>query len=101
MAEWGPYSNIPAIQNKAPTYPKHLDIYVNAYNSLSNDRLNTSGGVGFIPFPSILQYCKWCGIKDQEEFIAIIQEMDREYVSTAHKQQEKQMKKDSKKWQQK
>lgn len=92
MAIWGPHSEIPEVANKAPTYSKHLDLYVSAFNILSSDRLNTFGGIGLIPFSAMVGFCKWAGIKDQEEFIAILQELDQHYVQTVHKQENKRSK---------
>ncbi len=92
MAIWGPHSEIPEVKAKAPTYPAHMDIYVTAFNILSSDRLNTFGGIGLIPFAAMVKFCKWAGIKDQQEFITTLQELDQHYVQTVHKQEEKRSK---------
>lgn len=92
MAIWGPHSHIPEVMAKAPRYHAHLDIFITAFNTLTNDRLNTHGGVGCIPFSSMVEYCKWAGIKQQEHFISILQDMDYHYVMAVNKQQEKKVK---------
>ena len=92
MAIWGPHSDIPEVRQKAPTYANHLDIYITAFNILSSDRLNTFGGIGPIPFAAMVEFCKWTGIKDQQEFITTLQELDQHYVFTVHKQEEKRSK---------
>jgi hypothetical protein len=40
----------------------------------------------------MVEFCKWVGIKDQEEFITTFQELDQHYVQTVHKQEEKRSK---------
>jgi hypothetical protein len=92
LAVWGPHSDIPEVRQKAPTYASHLDIYITAFNILSSDRLNTFGGIGPISFTAMVEFCKWAGIKDQQEFINTLQELDQHYVLTVHKQEEKRSK---------
>ena len=92
MAEWGGYIDIPEVKAKAPFIPSYLEIYLTAFNILSSDRLNTFGGIGTIPFSSMVQFCIWANIKDQEEFITTLQELDQNYVQTVHKQEERRSK---------
>jgi hypothetical protein len=40
----------------------------------------------------MVEFCKWTGIKDQQEFINTLQELDQHYVLTVHKQEEKRSK---------
>lgn len=65
----------------APELQHGLQIYVDAFNTLTRSRPMSQGGIGSIPYSEISQYCRDHDIDgdEREETIFLIQQMDDAY----------------------
>ena len=69
---------------------------MSAFLRLAADRINTNSNIGSIPFTSMVAYCKWAGIEDQETFIDTLRVIDDHYVKTLTDKTNKKIERDSK-----
>lgn len=65
----------------APELQHGLQIYVDAFNTLTRSRSMSQGSIGSIPYSEISSYCRDHEITgdDREEAIYLIQQMDDTY----------------------
>jgi hypothetical protein len=92
------FRNIPKLAANQPTLPVWLEPYLNAFWMTSADRINTTNGVGSIPFLSLLAYANWAGIEDQETFIEVLRSVDDEFVDQSNKKIMKKMERETRKY---
>lgn len=78
--------------------PVYLEPYLVAFYYTNRDRINTSNGIGHIPFPTILAYAQWAGIEDQETFVEVLSAVDDEFVDQSNKKLEKNIERETKKY---
>lgn len=66
----------------APELLPGLQFYVDVFNTLTTSRPIFQGGIGYIPYSEISQFCRDEGIEGEmrEDLLFLIGELDRFYV---------------------
>lgn len=77
----------------APDLLPGLQFYVDAFNLLTTSRPTFQGGIGFIPYSEISQFCKDEGIRgsEREDLFFLVGQIDQFYVDWHTKNIKKKM----------
>lgn len=81
-----------AINHPAPPVAFTCLHYLEAFQLLSGDRINTDGDIGSIPFPSKVVFCNEYGITDLDErrkFYAVMTDIDNAWVAAVRRKRER------------
>jgi hypothetical protein len=79
---WAQFANDPLIMraHPYPQLPPSLQLIARCVVELDNDRINTGGQIGGIPFSSIIAWMAWQRIEQQEQFLSLVQFTDQQLI---------------------
>lgn len=75
-------------RHPAPPIPFYCKYYLDAFEVLSGDRLNSEGHVGSIPFASKKAFIELYAVDDARDFVDVITAMDKAFVAAVHRVRE-------------
>ena len=70
---------------KEPEVPDHLRQHIDAFYTLMPSHLVINGIVQSLSLQELESYCRLFDVYDTEEFIVLMQAMDREYLNYLNK----------------